>query len=57
MPEDVDIWRALERVGMHTAVEKLPLKLDTVMGEDNTEFSRGEVRNYSLSRLLGTDHR
>lgn len=30
---------------MQAAVEKLPLKLDTVMGEDNTEFSRGEVRD------------
>lgn len=43
MPSDHEIWQALERVGMRQAVEKLPLKLDIVMGEDSVEFSRGEV--------------
>ena len=51
MPSDHEIWQALERVGILQAVEKLPLKLDTVMGEDSADFSRGEVL-FPLSRLI-----
>ncbi|CAL1703415.1 unnamed protein product [Somion occarium] len=48
---DVDIWSALEHVGMKDAVTTLPDKLDTVI-EDGGSLSKGQKQLLCLARVL-----
>ncbi|KAG9125016.1 hypothetical protein FRC07_009301 [Ceratobasidium sp. 392] len=48
---DVEIWQALDRVGMKDAVAALEKRLDTVL-QDSVAFSRGQRQLLCMARVL-----
>lgn len=47
-----ELWNALENAGLAEEIEKLPLKLDTVLGEKGHRFSGGQKARLALARAL-----
>ncbi len=47
-----DIWRALESANLKEYVQKLPCKLDTVVGERGIKFSGGQRQRIAIARAL-----
>lgn len=52
---EYDIWRALEQAQLKEYVEKLPLGLDTVIGERGIRFSGGQAQRLAIARALYTN--
>ena len=52
VPEDTEIWLALEKAGAADIVRALPDGLDTVLGDRGNRLSRGQRQRISLARAL-----
>lgn len=52
MIDDKYIWEALERAQLKEFVEKLPLGLDTIVGERGVKFSGGQRQRIAIARAL-----
>ena len=50
--DDVQVWRALERVGLGEVVAGLPEGLHEVLGEDGAGLSAGERARLALARAI-----
>ncbi len=53
--EDVDdntVWKALEEAQLREFVERLPNKLDTIVGERGIKFSGGQRQRVAIARAL-----
>ncbi len=50
--DDVEVWRALERVGLGEVVAGLPEGLHEVLGEDGAGLSAGERARLALARAI-----
>ena len=48
---DEQVWRALERVRMASAVSSLPHQLEAAVAEGGANFSVGQVRRVSSERM------
>ncbi|WP_040707760.1 thiol reductant ABC exporter subunit CydC, partial [Oceanibaculum indicum] len=53
--DDAVLWDALRRAGLEPAVRRLPLGLETVLGDEGSGLSGGERRRLALARLILTD--
>ncbi len=49
---DNDIWHSLEQAQLKDFVEKLPHKLDTIVGERGIKFSGGQRQRVAIARAL-----
>lgn len=49
---DTKIWDALEKAQLKEFVEKLPQKLDTILGERGVKFSGGQRQRIAIARAL-----
>ena len=49
---DAEIWNALHRTKMSSAVKNMPKALDSELSEDNSNFSIGETQLLNLARVL-----
>ena len=49
---DAEIWNALHRTKMSSAVKNMPNALDSVLSQDNSNFSTGEKQLLNLARVL-----
>jgi ATP-binding cassette subfamily C protein CydD len=52
---DGELWQVLEKVGLATLLRRLPLGLDTPLGERGLGLSGGEQSRLALARLLLRD--
>ncbi|MCW2772883.1 MAG: cydD [Nocardioides sp.] len=52
---DVQLWHALRSVALEERIRDLPLRLDTVLGEDGTTLSAGERARLALARVVVSD--
>ncbi len=52
---DDEIWRALELAGIKEEIEKLEMKLDTVVGERGLTLSGGQRQRVMIARALVRD--
>lgn len=50
--DDQKIWQALEEAQLKKFVEKLPLGLDTIVGERGIKFSGGQRQRVAIARAL-----
>lgn len=53
--EDIDdntVWKALEEAQLREFVERLPNKLDTIVGERGIKFSGGQRQRVAIARAL-----
>ena len=49
---EADAWRAAELAGIAADIERLPLGMQTRVGEDNETFSGGQVQRLLIARAL-----
>ena len=49
---DAEIWNALHRTKMSSAVQNIPKALDSELSQDNSNFSIGEKQLLNLARVL-----
>ena len=49
---DAEIWNALHRTKMSSAVKNMPKALDSELSQDNSNFSIGEKQLLNLARVL-----
>ncbi|KRN98949.1 thiol reductant ABC exporter subunit CydC [Companilactobacillus kimchiensis] len=52
---NIEVKKAIERVGLKDLVESLPDKYNTVVGENGSRFSGGEQERIALARILLQD--
>ena len=50
--EDVQIWDALEKVGLAEQIRRYPNRLDTQLGQGETNLSAGQKQLLALARVL-----
>jgi ABC-type transport system involved in cytochrome bd biosynthesis fused ATPase/permease subunit len=53
---DLQLWNALYRARLGCFVEKLPDRLDTMVGEHGARLSGGERQRLAFARLLLANH-
>lgn len=49
---DEEIWKALEVAEVKEDIERMPLKLDTIIGEDGQNISGGQRQRIAIARAL-----
>src|SRR5207248_5078611 len=54
-PSDAELWRALTAANAHDFVDRLPKKLESVVGERGVKLSVGEKQRLSIARALLKD--
>jgi ATP-binding cassette subfamily B protein len=52
---DAELWRAVEAANAHKFIERLPEKLESVVGERGVKLSVGEKQRLSIARALLKD--
>jgi ATP-binding cassette, subfamily B, bacterial len=53
--DDVDLWRAIDAANARSFIERLPERLDSVVGERGVKLSVGEKQRLSIARALLKD--